>query len=199
MLVDGSRAVPSRVELEGVSRPTVSTKVSVRQARTLRAGSVAASCFRAHGLAAPRGRYGAIVERVGVESSSVTFASASGLHGCDDGPGPREADRRWCGIAFGILRRGRLDDPRLDVAGCRTASGEPIGFVWITPITGARYVAVAQHGYAEVYEPAGGVPIRITNSAGVDVDGSRATFRISEHDARGRLLRRYELDAVPAG
>jgi hypothetical protein len=147
-------------------------------------------------LAAPDGR--AIVERVGAVGSSVTFASVSGLHGCDDGQ-RREARRHWCGIAFGMLRRGRLDDPRLDVAGCRTVSGGPIGFVWVKAGAETRYVAVSQDGYAEVYEPAAGLPIRIATSAGVTVDGSRATFRISEHDARGRLLRRYRLDAVPAG
>ena len=140
-----------------------------------------------------------IVERVGVESSSITFDSASGLHGCDGGEGPREAGREWCGIAFGILTRGRLDDPRLDVTGCRTASGAPLGFVWVYAGPRTRYVAVVQEGYAEVYEPAGRVPIRIATSAGVEVDGSRAIFRVSEHDGRGHLLRRYELDAVPAG
>ena len=198
--MDGSPATAPRAELEGVSEPAVATKVRVRRAETLAADPRAASCFRAHDSAAPDGRHGVTVERVGVESSSVTFGSASGLHGCDSGgEGSPEAGREWCGIAFGVLTRGRLDDPRLDVTGCRTASGAPLGFVWVYAGPRTRYVAVVQEGYAEVYEPAGGVPIRIATTTGVEVDGSRATFRISEHDARGHLLRRYVLDAVPAG
>jgi hypothetical protein len=199
VLADGSRTESPRVELEGISEPAVSTKVEVRHTRTLRPDSAARSCLRAHDSPAPDERYDAIFERVGVESSSVTFASASGLHACDGAHRPREAERPWCGVAFGVIRRGRLDDPRLDVAGCRNVSGDPLAFVWVSPGPGARYVAVSQHGYAEVYEPAGDLPIRIATSDGVEVDGSRATFRLSEHDGRGRLLRRYELDAVPAG
>jgi hypothetical protein len=199
VLADGSPAVPSPVELEGVSEPTVSTKVEVRRTTTLRSDSVAATCLRAHDSPAANGRHGEVVERVGAESSSVTFGSASGLHGCDGAQGLTEAARPWCGVTFGVLRRGRLDDPRLDIAGCRDVSGDPLAFVWISPGPGARYVAVAQDGYAEVYEPAGGLPIRIASSDDVEVDGARATFRLSEHDGRGRLLRRYEVGAVPAG
>ena len=51
---------------------------------------------------------------------------------------------------------------------------------------------------AEAYEVAGGLPVRISTHD-VQVGESRATFRISEHDGRGRLLRRFELTAVPAG
>jgi hypothetical protein len=198
-LVDGSPATPPPAELEGVSELAVATKIRVRRAAALPADGQAASCVRAHDPAAPDGRDGVIVERVGVESSSVTFGSASGLHGCDGSKGTREAGRRWCGIAFGVVKSGRLDDPRLDVTGCRTASGAPLGFVWVYAGPRTRYVAVRQDGYVEVYEPASGTPIRIATATGVEVDGSRATFRISEHDARGHLLRRYELDAVPAG
>jgi hypothetical protein len=138
-----------------------------------------------------------IVERTGVEGSSVTFRSDAGLHACDR-QGRREAGR-LCGTSFGVLKRGHLDDPRLDVAGCMTTSGDPLGFAWIATSPRTRYVAVMQDGYAEVYEPAGGLPIRIATATGIEIAGSRATFSLSEHDARGRMLRRYELDAVPAG
>ena len=134
-----------------------------------------------------------------MESSTVTYVSDAGLHGCDNSRGRREGGRRWCGTSFGVLKRGRLEDPRLDVAGCQTDSGAPMGFAWITTAPRARYLAVAQEGYSEIYEPAGGVPIRIATTSGIEVDGSRVTFRLSEHDANGRLLRRYELEAVPAG
>jgi hypothetical protein len=195
-LMDGSRAHGPGVDLDGVSSPAIATKVLVRPAKTARAGSKAASCIRAQrAQGRPRG---AVVQRVGVESSTVTYVSDSGLHGCDNSRGRREGDRRWCGTSFGVLKRGRLDDPRLDIAGCGTDSGAPMGFAWITA-SRARYVAVAQDGYSEIYEPAGGIPIRIATATGIEVDGSRATFRVSEHDAQGRLLRCYELDAVPAG
>jgi hypothetical protein len=198
-LMDGSRTTPPRVELEGISAPAVATKVRVIGAEEPPVDPRADSCLREHGAAAPERPLGVIVERVGVESSSVTFASASGLHGCDGGTGPRKARRTWCGIAFGVLTHGRLDDPRLDVAACRTASGHPLAFVWTSAGPRTRYVAVVQEGYTEVYEPTGDVPIRIATTTGVEVVGSRATFRLSEHDVHGRLLRRYELDAVPAG
>jgi hypothetical protein len=139
-----------------------------------------------------------MIERTGVESLSVTFQSDAGLHACD-GHGRRGAGRLSCGISFGVLKRGRLDDPRLDIAGCRTTTGDLLGFAWISTGPRTRYIAIMQDGYAEVYEPAGGLPIRIATTTGVEVDGSRATFSLSEHDAHGRLLRRYVLDAVPAG
>jgi hypothetical protein len=148
-------------------------------------------------LSIPDDRGHVIVERTGVEGSSVTFQSDAGLHACD-AQGRRAPGRLWCGISFGVLKRGRLEDPRLDIAGCRAASGDPLGFAWISTDPRTRYLAVTQDGYAEVYEPSGGLPIRIATT-GVEVDGSRATFRLSEHDARGRLLQRYVLDAVPAG
>ena len=193
-LMDGSPTRGPEVDLEGVSSPAVATKLQ-RALTTPR--SATASCIRAHG--AQSRPHGASVERVGVESSTVTYVSDSGLHGCDNSRGRREGHRRWCGTSFGVLRRGRLDDPRLDVAGCTTDSGAPMGFAWITAGPRARYVAVAQDGYAEIYEPAGGIPIRVATATGIEIDGSQATFRLSEHDAHGRLLRRYELDAVPAG
>jgi hypothetical protein len=197
--MDGSPTTTTTVELEGVPEPAVVTKVKVRRADPRAADPLKASCLGAHGLVVSGGHHGATVERIGVEGSSVTLTSASGLHACDDSQGSREAGRRWCGIAFGVLTHGRLEDPRLDVAGCLTASGHPVGFAWISAGSQTRYVAVAERGYSEVYEPAGGVPIRIATATGVGVDGSRASFRLTEHDARGRLLRRYELEAVAAG
>jgi hypothetical protein len=63
----------------------------------------------------------------------------------------------------------------------------------------ARYVAVRQLGYTEVYPVRGRVPVRIASTTGVDLESSRASFEISEHDARGQLLRAYELEASVAG
>jgi hypothetical protein len=39
----------------------------------------------------------------------------------------------------------------------------------------------------------------VATTSDIDVERSYATFQISEHDARGRLLRRYELEAAVAG
>ncbi len=139
------------------------------------------------------------MERVGVVSSSVTFATPSGLQGCDNSSGSRDGGRRWCGTSFGVLSDGRLQDPRLDIAGCRADAGQPIGLAWIQHQPDARYLAVEQEGYLEVYEAAGSLPVRIATTSGVEMAGSRATFRVSEHDAAGRRLRRYELVVAAAG
>ena len=195
-LMDGSGISMPSVDLEGVSGDPVLTQVVVLDAREVGRGSRAADCLRERGSdPRPAAR---IVERVGVSSESATLRDPSGLHACDNSPGPREADRRWCGGSYGRLYGGRLRDPRLDI-GCRTADGGPMGFVWVEPRPDARFVVVAQPGYVEVYEVAGGLPVRIATTSDVDVERSRASFRVSEHDERGRLLRRYVLDAYVAG
>jgi hypothetical protein len=74
-----------------------------------------------------------------------------------------------------------------------------MGFAWVEPGPDARFVAVEQAGYVEVYEVAGGLPVRIATTSDVQVERSRASFRVSEHDVRGRLLRRDVLDAAVAG
>ncbi len=74
-----------------------------------------------------------------------------------------------------------------------------MGFVWVEPVPETRYVSVAQPGFAEVYEVAGDLPVRIATTSGLNADPLGATFHLWEHDAAGKLLRRYRLDAVPAG
>ena len=197
VLIDGSEAATPGIELEGISSPAVLTKVRVVRVTNVRAGSLAAECLR--GPARDAHPSGPIVERIGVTSETVTLRDASGLHGCDNSPGPREENRRWCGSSSGRLYSGHLWDPRLDIAGCSTANGAPMGFAWVEASRGTRYVVVEQPGYAEVYEVAAGLPLRIATTSGVRIEGSRATFDISEHDQRGRLLRHYRLEAVPAG
>ena len=54
--------------------------------------------------------------------------------------------------------------------------------VWL-----ARYVVVSQADYAEAYEIAAGLPVRITSTRDVDTLRTRATFEVSEHDADGGL------------
>jgi hypothetical protein len=195
-LMDGSPALRPPVELEHTSRPAILTKTRVVTSIRARPRSPSAACLRAHRDAhAPR----RLVERIGVAASSVTFSDASGLYGCDDGLGADENGRRFCGTSFGRLYDGRLRDPRLDLAGCRSSAGDPIGFIWVQPARATRYVAVAQQGYVEVYEVAGRLPVRIATTAGVDVEDARASFDLSEHDVRGRLVRSETVDAVVAG
>ena len=91
--------------------------------------------------------------------------------------------------------RGRLRDPRLNI-GCRTEDDEMVGFVWVRARRRARYVSVEQPDYVEVYEVASDLPVRVATRNGVQVEGSRATFDLFEHDANGQLLRRYRLEAA---
>jgi hypothetical protein len=66
------------------------------------------------------------------------------------------------------------------------------------PAHRTRYLVVAQHGYAEAYEVLAGLPVRVTSQE-VDVQDSSATFRVSEHDRDGQLLRRYLVETAVAG
>ncbi|TML23234.1 MAG: hypothetical protein E6G28_03130 [Actinobacteria bacterium] len=196
VLMDGSTAARPRVDLEGVSAATVLTRFRVLIAGRVPKGSLAASCLQ--GPPRHRRPVGRLVERIGVDTESVSIRDSSGVNACDNSPGGREDDRRWCGSSFGRLVGGRLRDPRLDVGSCTTRDGKPLAFAWVDADARAKYVVVDQGRYAEAYEVAGGLPVRISTHD-VQVGESRATFRISEHDGRGRLLRRFELTAVPAG
>ena len=197
-LMDGSSATELPIDLEGIERSTVLTSVEVTRAAEIDAGSAVASCLQQDWDDRP---FGPIVVRVGVSGESVTFRNRSrrGLYGCDNSEGPREESRQWCGGAFGQLDRGHLRDPRLDMGACTTRAGGLLGFAWIQPSRGTRYVVVRQPGYAEVYEVAGGLPVRVTTTSDVEIEGSRAAFDTSEHGSDGELIRRYRLEARVAG
>lgn len=197
-LLDNTRAGELPVELDGVDTPTVVTSVTVLPVKSIDPNSPTGVCL--HGWSADFKATGSAVVRFGVSSESVTFREAGGsaIFGCSNSPGPREGNRRWCGGAYGQLFSGHLRDPRLNIL-CRTADGTQAGFAWIEPSEGTRYVAVAQPEYTEVYEPAGGLPVRIFTLSGVEIETSSATFDISEHDAEGKRLREYELEAFVAG
>lgn len=197
-LLDGSPARSVPVELEGLDGPAVLTSVEVVVPPDLGPTARVLSCLRERALGLTPA--GAAVERVGVSSESVTFLAASGraVYACDNGPGTREAGRRWCGSSYGELVGGRLLDPRLDL-GCTATGGRPMGFVWVEPGAETRYVAVEQPGYVEVYEVAAGLPVRVATTSGVSLEDTRATLVVSEHDGEGRLLRRTRLEARVAG
>jgi len=135
-----------------------------------------------------------------VYGMSVTFASVSrrAVLGCDGTRRPTEHPYRWCGVTAGELRRGRLSDPRLDVA-CRTDDGVRVAFVWLEPRRDARYVTVDQSGFVEVYAVAGHLPVRVATTGGVDASSLSSRWEVSEYSAAGRRLRTYVVDAIPAG
>jgi hypothetical protein len=196
-LMNGSRAPGLAVDLEGIESPAVLTVVAASGIGEIDAGTIAAACIaRADGDRAS----GPIVVRIGVDGESVTFRTRStrGLYGCDNSLGPREAGRKLCGVAFGQLAQGRLQDPRLDVGACATKDAAALGFAWVEPSPRTSYVALERNAYVEVYETAGRLPVRVTTNE-VEIEQSRATFRVSEHGADGSLLRRYRLEARVAG
>ncbi len=143
----------------------------------------------------------AVVERVGVDGESLTFANRSrnGVYACDGGIDPA-GERRlpWCGTAFGELDHGRLLDPRLDVL-CRDRQGAPLAYAFVEPVAGAHWIGVRQEGYVELYEVLGGLPVRIASTRGVSTGTARATFQVTEYDVEGRELLRRELEAAVAG
>jgi hypothetical protein len=195
-LLDGSEASAPPVELEEIDGPAVLTKVRLVDAAA-REGTLSASCLeRGWGLRPTEES----VERIGVSGASVTFREAfgRGVFGCDASTDPRESAGRWCGGAYGQLYDGRLRDPRLGL-GCRTEDDGAMAFLWVDPGSEARYVAVQQPGYVEVYEVAARLPVRIATTTGLERDPLGVTVEVSEHDSTGRLLVRRRIEAMPAG
>jgi hypothetical protein len=187
------------VRLDGVEEPLILTRVRTLELEDASREAPIRACLRRYeGFARP---VSPLVERVGVNGESLTVKDLSGfwLLGCDSSAGPAQGDGRWCGAVPGRLYDDRLRDPRLSIASCTTSDGEPVGFAWIQPGPSASYVAVAQRGYAEAYEVAAGLPVRVVTTTDISVEESGARFDVSEHDADGGLLREYELDARVAG
>jgi hypothetical protein len=193
-LLDGSRARPPSLDLDNVGEPAIQTRLRVWPAGRYDLRRLAAC--PASGVRVPKGR--TIVERIGVTGESISFGDQAGrtLLGCDNTLGPKEKGHLWCGEAAGELEGGRLTDPRLDV-NCQTADRRPIAFVWIEPGRRARYVAVDQSGYTEVYTVTGGLPVRVSTTT--DEGSDQVTIAYSEYDGRGNLLRRAALRSTVAG
>jgi hypothetical protein len=174
---------------------SVISRVRVLDARVL--GRRFAICAEA-GL----GRFPAdtvVVERIGVFSESLTFADPAQktLYACDGGTDPAgERQQPWCGGSAGILRNGRLLDPRLDVL-CRTKEGERLAYAWVEPAAGVRWVGVDQGSWSEMYEAAAGLPVRVATRR--NIHGSQARFEITQYDTHGRELVKGTLEAAVAG
>jgi hypothetical protein len=197
VLVDGAPARPPPVTLEGVDDATVASRVRVLRSGSLRSGWQIGRCVSA---SAPADPGNGVVERVGVSGASITFSDSlrRELRGCD-ATRVREAGGStiWCGHAFARLRAGRLRDPRLSLT-CRDDHGDPLGFAWIQPGSGAAYVVVAHSGYHEVHRVVAGLPVRVTTDD-VDPAAASATLVVGEHGRDGRRLRSYEVEARVSG
>jgi hypothetical protein len=142
-----------------------------------------------------------VVERIGVESESLTFENrdGSGVYACDGGSDASgERPPPWCGTVFGELVQGRLLDPRLDIL-CRDHARQPLAYAFVDPVAGARWVGVRQKGYVELYEVLAGLPVRVASTRGIDVETARATFAVTQYDAAGHELLAETLEAAVAG
>ena len=134
----------------------------------------------------------AVVVRVGTTGESVSFRTASGraLVGCDGAAGGKDAARSLCGRAYARLESGRLPDPRLDLAGCVTATGDTVAFAWLAPGPHTSFVAVRQQGYVEIYPVVARVPVRISSTGNISTQGpgqcsrSRSTTRAARFFTR---------------
>ena len=192
-LSDGSPARPPPVELQGVERPVLATRVRIASLSALRPSSATAACAEPNRVA-----NGVAVERIDVRGRSVTYVAANGrgAYACDAVENSMRSES-WCGRAFGRFVDGRLRDSRLSL-GCEDQAGVPVAFAWVQPAAGGVYVAIAHDGYSEAYRVAGGLPVRVSTHD-VDVATSSARFDVSEHGRDGERLRAYELEAVVSG
>jgi hypothetical protein len=187
-LLDGEAAA----EFRPVSGSVVTQTRVVRAAFLGRRFSDCVSDSRANTL---------VVERIGVFGESLTFRDRGGqhVHACDGGFDPT-GERRppWCGRSVGRLYDGRLLDPRLDIL-CRGADGRRLAYAWVEPVAGSRWIGVDQGSYTEVYEVAGGLPVRVATRRGIDAGAARATFHLRQYGTRGNELLRGDLEAAVAG
>jgi hypothetical protein len=140
-----------------------------------------------------------VVERIGVYSESLTFRDrrGKGLYACDGGVDPAGEHRPpWCGGSVGVLQRGRLLDPRLDVL-CQTKEGHTLAYAWIEPVPGSRWIGVDQGSYEEVYEVLAGLPARVATRR--NIHGTRAGFDVTQYDIHGNELVEGRIEAAVAG
>ena len=192
-LFDGSdpRPVPAPLDV----RHAVVGRVVVARVGDL--GAKGRACLR---MFAPA-RFPAqnvVVRRIGVSSETITVRDRAAVYGCDDTVRSFEDKGPWCGGSVGMLFGGRLRDPRVGIVNCRNAEGEPIGFAWITPSPRARWVAVEERGYTELYEVAGRLPVRVSTS-GVRTAASKVEFRYREYAADGTEVAEHTMEAGVAG
>jgi hypothetical protein len=142
-----------------------------------------------------------VVERIGVDGESLTFArpDRAVVYACDGGIDPAgERNPPWCHTVVGDLDNGHVLDPRLDVM-CRDRARRPLAYAFVDPVAAARWIGVRQDGYVELYEVLGALPVRVATARGVDVDSARATFELKQYDTQGQELAHGEMEAAVAG
>jgi hypothetical protein len=141
-----------------------------------------------------------IVERVGVDGRSLSFAAGSRVFACDAAVAAREGPPASCGGSEGRRDGGALTDPRLDLANCEDEKGNTVAFVWVEPKAGAAYVGVEHDGWTEIYPVRGDLlPVRVATTEGLDADDEALTLTVSQYVNDGRNLRREELEAHVTG
>ena len=120
----------------------------------------------------------------------MTFRIGARVLGCD-----QTAGRGWCAGAVGLVRKGNLVDPRLSLS-CRDAAGRPVGFGWIEPVRGARWLSVIGALGPELYPVAGRFPVRVTTT---EVSFDAAVFEVAQYAADCRELERRRIVMRVAG
>ena len=199
-LMDGSRPEP----LPSALARRVPTAVMTRT-RAVRAKNVDAvrlrTCENTFRIHLPRRLL--VVERLGVNGSSLTFAYRGAVHGCDTirrEPGrPRRSP--WCGGGYGRITPIGLKDPRLSVT-CHDRRGKPTAIAWLRPAQDAWWIVVHDGALREVYELSAGphypyLPVRVTTRA--RVNGSRATFVVDQYGHGGKKVSSSTFEAAVAG
>jgi hypothetical protein len=193
-LVDGSAAL---AEPTGFPRG-VRGVVHVRRADRSDASDLAA-CERMLGLRRLPAET-LVVERIGVDGRSLTFRDprTRRVYGCDASARTAEAGGPWCGAVVGTLARGRLTDPRLDLANCRDAAGDAVAFVWVDAPRAAEWLAVERYGEPEYYRAGGGIPVRIASAVAVSGPDS-AVVSVTLYGPGARERGRLTVRATVAG
>ena len=195
-LVDGTRAPALPKVLASLGEGAVMSRMRVLPAARLdRRGRVCIEGLRREFGVSSRTM---VVERIGTFGASITFVSARRrvVLGCDRTAHPSPSGV-WCARSVGRLFDGGLRDARVDIL-CVGPAGGRVGFAWIEPARGARWIVVAQPSGAEVEEIAAGLPVRIA-TRDVDSAASSASFAVAEYDSAGSEVTRYRLRARVAG
>jgi hypothetical protein len=141
-----------------------------------------------------------IVERIGVDGRSLSFAAGSHVFACDAAAAAREGPPASCGGAAGRREAGAVTDPRLDLANCTDPDGNTVAFVSVEPEAGAAYLGVDRGGWTEVYPVRDDrLPVRVATTRGIDPDRSALRLTVTQYTGHGNNLGKEALQAQVAG
>ena len=140
-----------------------------------------------------------VVERIGRVARSLTIVRRGSpeIFACDATGVPLDGSV-WCGVSAGLLRGGGVTDPRLGLL-CRNRDGGHVASAFVNPLRRARWIAVEEGRSTELYPTAAGLPVRIATAHDIQYGRARATFRVTQLDARRHVLARGRLFARVAG